>query len=158
MNEQGPPGPRGPKGEEGPQGAPGTATDSLLLQAAERTVDKLIKADRKRRYQVYTLSVVVIVLAAVVGFSAYGYFQNQNLATSIRDGAVAQCISGNAHLEVDVTTWEQFIALLLKGTASVQAHKEGAAFDKYVNTQYALRDCYALYDITPPKGYVSPKS
>jgi hypothetical protein len=186
--QQGPPGPRGPQGTHGSQGTqgeqgttgsqgtqgtqgeqgttgsqgtpgtPGAAGDSLLLKAAEKTVDRLLKADRKRRFQVYTLGVIAIVLAAVVGWSIDGYFQNQNLATTVQTGAVAQCISGNAHLEVDVDVWEQFIALLLKGTSvSSEAHKDGLEFDKYVNAQFALRDCYALYHITPPAGYKAPK-
>lgn len=147
--KQGPPGPRGPQGETG---APGQSGDSaLLITAAEKLVDRLIKADRRRRFQVYTLGVIAIVLAAVVGFTVYGYNQDQALVTTVRTGAVSQCVSGNAHLKVDVDVWEQFIALLLKGNANAQAHKEGAAFDKYVNAQFALRNCDSLYGITPSK-------
>jgi hypothetical protein len=144
-DQQGPPGPRGPKGDTGATGQ--TGDSALLVAAAERLVDRLVKADRRRRIQVYTLGVIAIVLAAVVGWSVDGYFQNQQLANTVRSGAVSQCISGNAHLKVDVDVWEQFIALLLKGNDSVQAHKEGAEFDKYVNAQFTLRNCDALYGI-----------
>lgn len=133
------------------------AEESVLLKAAERTVDKLVKADRKRRFQVYALGVMAVVLAVVSGFTTYGYYQNQQITSTTRTGALTQCISGNAHLSVDVNVWEQFIALLLKGNANAQAHKEGAAFDKFVSQQFALRDCYSLYGVTPPKGYQSPK-
>lgn len=158
QGDQGTPGTQGVQGVKGMQGTPGTAVDSLLLRAAEKTVDKLLAADRKRRFQVYALGVIAIVLAAVVGWSVNGYIQNQSLALQIRDGAVSQCISGNAHLSVDVDVWEQFIALLLKGSASAEAHKEGAEFDKYVNRQFALRNCYATYGVTPPAGYSPPAS
>src|ERR1700677_2745738 len=147
--KQGPPGPRGPQGETGATGRQGDS--ALLVAAAEKLVDRLIKADRRRRFQVYALGMIAIVIAAVVGWSVDGYFQNQSLTTSVQGAALAQCISGNAHLEVDVDVWEQFIALLLKGPAiSAEAKKDGAEFDKYVNAQFALRNCYALYHVPAP--------
>lgn len=148
---------QGPQGIPGPIGPEGPAGDSALLKIAERTVDKLIAADRWRKVQVRVLGAMVILLAAVLAFTTYGYFQNKELAATLRAGSLSECISSNTHLQTQITVWDGFITLLLEGSTDKTAIAKGKEFEAYIATQFSQRDCYAIYHVTPPKGYVSPK-
>jgi hypothetical protein len=71
----------------GPDHVPYPADESKLLTAAEALVQNLIKADRKRKWQVRVLGVVSVLLIVVSVFTALGYFSNRDAAAGIKNNA-----------------------------------------------------------------------
>ena len=146
--DKGDPGSQGDDGEQGAQGIQGiqgVAGESALVGTAETLVAKLVKADKRRTWQVRILGLVCVVLVAVSVFTVKGYFSNRDNATGLRADSVASCVSGNTTRALDITIWDSFINLLLKGNTNATANAEGKTFEQLVQKTYAPRDCQAEY-------------
>jgi len=146
---------------------------STLLYAAEAAVkglyDRLTAAEnaaRRRKWWNVALSILVVIVLilvlAVAGSAgdnsrairqaqaANRAVQAQQAAT--KDAAFKQCLSGNNILSAEVVAWDAFVQLLLKGNTDPKAKAEGAAFEKFVASNFRPRNCYTLYHIKLPAG------
>lgn len=130
--------------------------ESSLLNTAEAIVQRLVKADKRRKWQVRVLAAVCALLMVVSVFTALGYFSNRDAAAGIKSGAVSSCASGNKARATNEYIWVSFINLLLKGNTNAEAQKEGKAFIALVQNNEKPQDCSKIYSAQASAAF-SPK-
>jgi hypothetical protein len=165
--ERGPKGEKGDRGDKGNQGNQGfrgirgdkgAIGESRLAQAAGKEVERLIKAKSMPRWWGKAFIALFILVGIVVGIGIWNVNRvnelvtdNRNFSTSIQHGAFTECISGNVHLGYEQQIVDAFVSFTpANGTAT------GKYFLQLAAHNFAQRDCYTLYNVTPPKGYVAP--
>ena len=73
-------GEKGEKGDRGERGERGPAGESSLAVPAEVLVERLVKADNRRKWQVRLLGIVCVVSVVAAALSIRGYFSNRDSA------------------------------------------------------------------------------
>jgi hypothetical protein len=140
----------GPQGIQGIQGVQGIQGESRLSIVAEKQVDRLIKAARWNRTWIHILGMVCVVLAIVIGVGTWNVNRVNNLVNTTKAGAFSQCVSGNQHLAYEQQVVDEFVYLTHPPTVDANYFIALAAHN------FAQRDCYATYNVTPPAGYKPP--
>ena len=104
---EGTPALQGEKGEKGEKGDRGPKGESVLVGTAELMVSRLVKADRRRAWQVRLLAVVGSVSLTAGILAGIGYFQNRASSNGLRQQSITNCENNNKFRAAQVSTWEK---------------------------------------------------
>lgn len=86
----------------------------LTVVAAERTVDKMVKAIRLQRIWIAVLAVICVLMVAYGIVIGVVLVRGKDLVQTVQHGSITSCQSGNRARATNEKIWGQFINVLLK--------------------------------------------
>ena len=120
-------------------------SESTLVAAAAREVQRLVAANKLRRIQVRILAGVCAALILGAAILSYNVIQERGLSTRVQHGSVAECQASNSTRDANVQTWDFFLGILLKGNKNSADLAAGQRVETFIADHNKQRDCIKLY-------------
>lgn len=102
----------------------------------------LVRADRRRKWQVLALTVIIAVLTVV----AFKTFQLARLAQSNREAVVASCETSNEARKNNTILWDFILKQPSEKPLTAEQQRVRNDFIDLKNKTFAPRDCQAEID------------